>query len=62
MVRAIFPLDFLAESFEGFWAISSAAEREFVSEVEGIAGSLKVPGILGSFIAAVDPRKRNIIA
>jgi hypothetical protein len=28
----IFPLNFLAGSFEGFWGISSAAEKEFVSE------------------------------
>jgi hypothetical protein len=62
MVRAIFPLDFLAESFEGFWASSSAAEKKFVREVEGFAGSLKVPGILGSFIAAVHPKRRKIIA
>jgi hypothetical protein len=53
MVRAIFPLDFLVGSFEGFWGISSAAEREFVSEIEGFAGSLKVTGVLRSFIAAL---------
>jgi hypothetical protein len=32
------------------------------SEIEGFAGSLKVPGILGSFVAAVHPRRRKIIA
>jgi hypothetical protein len=48
----------LAESFEGFWAISSAVERKFVSGIEGFAGSLKVAGILRNFIAAVwrDPK------
>ncbi len=41
MVRAIFPLDFLAGSFEGFWAISSAAEREFGVKLKGLLGSRK---------------------
>jgi hypothetical protein len=58
MVRANFSTRFLVGSFEGFWGISSAAERKF----EGFAGSLKVAGILRSFIAAVDQRKRKIIA
>jgi hypothetical protein len=67
LYRSFLPIDFFHSIF---WLEVSRDFGQFLRRLggslwvkfEGFAGSLKVAGILGSFIAAVHPRRRKIIA